>query len=1058
MALAAGKRLWLRAPHETCDFLSALRMSASLKPLTARPHDDAAVARSEAQGASHAHGSWVHEALEEVAHVLPAQAPMDSFVHHNTLHAYEHLSFHDAIDRAEAQQGAHGYLSESAYREAYHRGRITDEDLDRALHESAPLSDAPRHPRIHPGRAARVMLLHEISMETPAGLHWRLSERAAATTFAPSVLEQVRHRIERVTGAWLQELLTRESATEVATRLVSAEGGERAVGHRLREQLGCALDRASMEQLLHEEPTAAAVLALWRACEELLEAPPSSQRKASQEQLPRQEWARVCHEDPNDKVHPLLIAAAGAFLDRGQAQWPMPDRERGFFQSFCLTMSAGRAPRPVWLRTLSPRLRRWLKDGTTPEEAIEALAQEQGVTEAQRSKFVEDTLWQLPGWGGMFHRLEKHPFTEEPFRPQVRLVDFLAVRALLDTLALADLARRLGPMDTRTKDRREGGLAAVARRLASIRPESSAGPHELAWPVFQLAQHLGLSAPDLREDPRLVETLARWARGFDTRKRLRIWHEAYEGNYRDELVGKLRARHPTRAQEPVSLQVLTCIDDRFESLRRHLEERIPGCETFGVAGFFNLAFFYQGLDELSFSAQCPVGVSPRHRIREVPLGVDREKATRRQRLRYRAGLWRAWVDRASRSLLLGPLVATLAGATVALPLLARVFAPARASRASAWLRARLLPAPRTRLSAEREASEPGAPGQDELLDGFTIEEKVERVSTLLRAVGLKTFAPLVLVLGHDATSVNNPLFAGYACGACGGRGGGPNARLFARMANRPEVRARLKARGLAVPDETVFLGAVYNTTIDQLTFFDEEDLPTATRLALAPLQPRLERACQANAQERCKRLASAPHGGDPLLAHRHVLDRSTDLSQARPELNHVTNATCVVGRRALTKDIFFDRRAFLVSYDPTDDDDGAILERTLLAVVPVCCGINLEYFFSTTDPERFGAGTKLPHNVTGLLGTMNGASSDLRTGLPRQMTEIHEPVRLQMIIEAAPTRVLAVLERQPPLKALCDREWLALLSTSPEAGTLTRYAPRTGFTSIDSRKPEEARP
>ena len=33
---------------------------------------------------------------------------------------------------------------------------------------------------------------------------------------------------------------------------------------------------------------------------------------------------------------------------------------------------------------------------------------------------------------------------------------------------------------------------------------------------------------------------------------------------------------------------------------------------------------------------------------------------------------------------------------------------------------------------------------------------------------------------------------------------------------------------------------------------------------------------------------------------------------------------------------------------------------------------------------------------------MDGAASDLRTGLPWQMVEIHEPVRLLFIIETTP--------------------------------------------------------
>ncbi len=134
----------------------------------------------------------------------------------------------------------------------------------------------------------------------------------------------------------------------------------------------------------------------------------------------------------------------------------------------------------------------------------------------------------------------------------------------------------------------------------------------------------------------------------------------------------------------------------------------------------------------------------------------------------------------------------------------------------------------------------------------------------------------------------------------------------------------------------------------------------------------------------------------------------------------MTNAACVVGRRTLTRGLFLDRRSFLVSYDPHGDERGTILERILLAVGPVCAGINLEYYFSTTDNERYGAGTKLPHNVTALVGVMNGASSDLRTGLPKQMIEIHEPIRLHLVVETSESAIRAVLERQASFRELVE--------------------------------------
>src|SRR5262249_41137557 len=150
-----------------------------------------------------------------------------------------------------------------------------------------------------------------------------------------------------------------------------------------------------------------------------------------------------------------------------------------------------------------------------------------------------------------------------------------------------------------------------------------------------------------------------------------------------------------------------------------------------------------------------------------------------------------------------------------------------------------------------------------------------------------------------------------------------------------------------------------------------------------------------------------------LAALAHVQGRAADLAQPRPEYGHATNAYCIIGRRARSRGLFLDRRAFLVSYDPARDERGEILARIMAAVVPVVAGISLEYYFSYVEPAGFGAGTKLPHNVTSLLGVMDGAQSDLRTGLPWQMVEIHEPVRLALVVECPIERLRHVVRENP---------------------------------------------
>ncbi len=143
------------------------------------------------------------------------------------------------------------------------------------------------------------------------------------------------------------------------------------------------------------------------------------------------------------------------------------------------------------------------------------------------------------------------------------------------------------------------------------------------------------------------------------------------------------------------------------------------------------------------------------------------------------------------------------------------------------------------------------------------------------------------------------------------------------------------------------------------------------------------------------------------------------------------------GRRDRVKGLFFDRRCFLTSYDPTQDTaESQVLNRLLQAAIPVCAGINLEYYFSYVDNVGYGCGVKLPHNVTGLVGVMDGAASDLRPGLPWQMVEIHEPVRLTFVIESTPARMLSIMERSPGINRLCRNEWLQLAVLDPDSSEI----------------------
>jgi hypothetical protein len=179
-----------------------------------------------------------------------------------------------------------------------------------------------------------------------------------------------------------------------------------------------------------------------------------------------------------------------------------------------------------------------------------------------------------------------------------------------------------------------------------------------------------------------------------------------------------------------------------------------------------------------------------------------------------------------------------------------------------------------------------------------------------------------------------------------------------------------------------------------------------------------------------------------------VEERSEHLAEPRPEYGHCTNSVCIVGRRSLTRGLFLDRRAFLVSYNAEQDAGNVSLAALLAAVVPVCAGISLEYYFSLVDNDRYGCGTKLPHNVTGLVGVMDGHASDLRTGLPWQMVEIHEPVRILFAIETTPERLMKVVQESPSLKQLVENRWIRLAAIHPDSGAVQVFR-NGGFQKFD---------
>ncbi len=330
--------------------------------------------------------------------------------------------------------------------------------------------------------------------------------------------------------------------------------------------------------------------------------------------------------------------------------------------------------------------------------------------------------------------------------------------------------------------------------------------------------------------------------------------------------------------------------------------------------------------------------------------------------------------------------------------------------------------------------------------GFPPEEQAFQVENGLQMIGLtKNFSRLVLVCGHGSESMNNPYESALDCGACGGNRGVSNARVFVEMANSPAVRDLLRKRGIEIPYDTHFLAGEHNTVTDRVEFIDLESVPLTHRRDLRRLWKDLEDAGRLSGAERARDLPRIGTSPGPDREESHLIQRSCDVSEVRPEWGLSGNAWFIIGTRCLTDvSLDFAGRAFLHSYDPVLDPSGRALEAIMTGPLVVGQWINAEHYFSSLDELRFGGGNKIYLNVTGQFGVMWGNESDLLPGLPAQTVRdgerlFHEPVRLTVLVESPRETLARIVRNTPVLRRLVNNEWINLLAADPEAREFFRF-------------------
>ncbi|MGH7256732.1 MAG: putative inorganic carbon transporter subunit DabA, partial [Nitrospirales bacterium] len=673
----------------------------------------------------------LQEASEPIAHFWP----MRRFIHHNPLHGLEHLPFDEAIARARLLLGGRGYLADEEYRSFVRQGRMTKDDVAEALRRVGPYTGAKATIRIG-GKAIRpedvllVHMLHGIEPLDPVLLNWHLDHGRATTRFRSDVPPDARQRI-----------LARLRQTSPS--------------HALNG---------------NPDPEATYLETLWSTILTAIAPPelPSSTLADAPLHEPRESVARASHDDPPfgptphqtvgewlgrltgvdlvERINDQVIKWCAPFVDEGLASWSMPSRERGLYLTWRDLAGRDRS----WQFWGVPEAARHLRAlPEQPDEAVVATLRRLGVPQERWTEYLSRHLAQLPGWAGFLRWRSDNPAYHQHRVAPLHLLEYVAIRLFYEAELVAAKATRLWQT--------EGTLPALLayvegrpelrRASAALVPGEGAGLHSGhraasetptfcrdAWRLFHLAQFLAVLPQDLAQaDRKDLRALLEVLDAYPSDQHGPVWLEAYEDRYRRTLLAKLArsgGSQEPRAGRPKA-QAVFCIDVRSESFRRHLEAQGP-YETFGFAGFFGVPICYRGFDSEEDVALCPVLLTPKHAVQEVPRPDQAEPL----RLGLAGSRWRAFGRHLLHELKSHPVasyvVYDLISFLFALGLVGKTVAKRPYQRWLNGIRQRFLTPVATQITVgSRNGSEtPGAPAPDsgggpapELAQGFEIAEQ-----------------------------------------------------------------------------------------------------------------------------------------------------------------------------------------------------------------------------------------------------------------------------------------------------------------------------------------------
>lgn len=694
--------------------------------------------------------------------------------------------------------------------------------------------------------------------------------------------------------------------------------------------------------------------------------------------LERQDWTNFVVE--------RISQYCAAYFDEGQAPWPMPWRDKSLYQGWREYTQIDKSPWMIGVRGMDQAVAA-LPD--TAQDTIHWALRQLAVPSEALDDYLYAALLSIGGWAA-WTRYRRWQAELRNGRDDA-ILDLLAIRLAWDAL----LYRLHG--SEALKARWHHAMAAV------IKPAEDADAARQLDAVLQVAFEIG---------------------------------------YQRQLVASLTKNAPAGRSGRVAVQAVFCIDVRSEVYRRALETVAPSVQTLGFAGFFGIPMEYVPFGAAEAKGHLPILFSPSYRICEHLSGADAREASdevARRHVRMRAAnAWKTFKTSASSCFAFVETAGLL-------------YAPKLLSDSMRW--SRPLPHPdgkgldgavRRRLGPK--LTQPAAGSGACMHGGPTGIPEADRpavAAAALRNMGMiRDFARLVLLVGHGSTTANNPQATALDCGACAGQTGEASARIAVALLNDPLTRTGLATEnGIVIPADTYFIAGLHDTTTDEVQLFDTGDVPSSHTDDLAQLRQWLSSAGQMTRMERAAFLGTRDL--PPAAITADIRRRSRDWAQVRPEWALARNAAFIAAPRTRTARCNLAGRAFLHDYNWHDDEHFATLQLIMTAPMVVGNWINMQYYGSVVDNRRFGSGNKVLHNVVGgSVGVLEGNGGDLRVGLALQSLHdgarwVHEPMRLNVVIEAPQAAIDDVIARHDLVRALVENAWLHLFQID-EDGSMNR--------------------